>query len=590
MDNSKPIFYEFGPFRLDTLRRLLLQAGEIVPLTPKAFDVLLLLIQNTGQLLSKEYLLRSVWPDAIVEEGNLSQYISVLRKVLGENPNEHRYIVTVPGRGYRFVAQVTESRESNAAPQYQFISPPEKSGSPSGPPTIAVLPFKLMNPTSEEAYLGQGIASSLIASLSGIKQIIVRPTTSVLKYASAEQSPLAAGLELEVDSILDGTVQQVGERIRVMVELIRTADGSTLWTNKYDKEFTDIFAVQDAIAQQVARALKLKLSSQEERRLNTSLTENLEAYRLYIKGRYFWEKRTEKNIIKGIEYGRQIIGLDGNFAMGHVFLADCYTLLGQFLYLHPQRAFPRAKSSALRALAIDDTLAEAHCSLAEVLFFYEWDWVGAEREYRHAIELNPHYASAHHWYAWFLIAMGQFEEAVRETKMALKLDPSSLILHTTLGLPYYYMRQYERAMELYRETLEMDEKFAPAHYYLGAALLQTGQYEEAAAELKKVKSVEYVQQASALLGYAYAVGGKKKEALHLIEELNDLAKHRYVSPYSAALIYTGLGDKDHALAALNKAYDDRAAWMIFLKVDPHFESLRAHRGFKHLLHKMDLDR
>lgn len=585
MTSSQRTFYEFDQFRVDTVRRLLLCDGETVPLTPKIFDLLLTLIEHRGQVLTKEELLRKVWPEVIVEESNLTQNIFMLRKTLGETPSDHRYIVTVRGKGYRFVSEVREAHEdaTDRPPQSDYA---ELARSGDKAITIAVLPFKNLYPKDDDEYLGAGLASSLIARLNQLRLVAARPTASVLKYSTPGYSPQVVGQELRVGAVLDGTIQHVGDRIRVNVELVRVQDGNTLWASHFDADFTDIFNVQDSISEQVVSALHVELTGEEQSRLTDKETDNIEAYRLYIKGRYFWDQRTASGLQKGIEYAERALAIDPHYVKAHIGVADSYALLAEYLYLSPSDAFPKSRESALRALELDNTLAEAHASLAEVSFFFQWDWTKAEQGYRRAFELNPYYASAHHWYAWFLMTQKRFDLALTEIQLAQRLDPGSLPLAAALGLPFYFRREYRLAVEQYRETLEMNPNFTLAHYYLGLALLQLGQYGEAISSLNKVRAVEYTQQVLAYLGYAYGRLGRRAEALRVVRDLQRMKQRGYISPYIEAIIYAGLNETAEALAHLEDAFQKRATWMVFLQVEPCFDQLRAEPRFRELLRQL----
>ncbi|MBV8857532.1 MAG: winged helix-turn-helix domain-containing protein [Acidobacteria bacterium] len=582
MNSNRRIIYEFGRFRLDSVRRLLARDGEAVPLTPKTFDLLLTLVQNRGQILAREELLHRIWPRTVVEESNLTQNIFVLRKALGETPGDHFFIVTVPGRGYRFVAPVRELEEEGARAEWAEAG----NGPQQGAVTIAVLPLKSIDRQAGEEYWGPGLAGSLINRLNRLRAIAARPITSVLRYADTSRSPQDAGRELGVSAVLDGTVQRAGESIRVNVELIRVGDGVTLWAGQFDDRLTDIFGTQDAIAEQVARALSVELTGEERGRLRSRDTDDGEAYRLYIKGRFFWEQRTRRGLLRGAGYAERALALDPNYARAYVGVADSYLLLGEYLHLPPAEAFPRAKGAALRALELDDSLAEAHASLAEALFFNEWDWPQAEGEYQRACELNPRYASAHHWYAWFLLAQERFDEALDEISLAQKLDPGSLTLATATGLPFYFRGEYEQAEERYREALEMEPDFTLAHYYLGLALLQLGRYAEAISSLRKVRAVDYQQQVTAQLGRAYACAGRRAEALAVLRELRAMRRRGYVSPYMEAMVYAALGEKEEAAGWLERAHGERAPWMVFLRVEPCFDALRPEPRFRRLVEQL----
>jgi DNA-binding winged helix-turn-helix (wHTH) protein/tetratricopeptide (TPR) repeat protein len=578
MDTKESDGYRFGPFQLLPNERLLLRDGRPVALTPKVFDTLLVFVENSGRLLTKDELMRLIWPHATVEEGNLSQNIFVLRKSLGENPPRQRYIVTIPLQGYRFVAKVRElhATSETAVPQTK-LSPVT---------SLAVLPFKLLGDEREDRHLGAGIADALGTRLSRIGKIIVRPTTAVLKYSAQGQDPVIAGREQSVDAVLDGVVQRVGPRIRVGVQLIRIDTQQTLWGDQFEEEFTDMFALQDSLSEQVARLLMPELSREERDQLFKNQTDDVEAYALYIKGRYFWDQRTEEGLRKGLESAQQMIALDPDFALAHVGLADSYSLMGEFLYLAPGESFPKARAAAVEALKIDPSLAEAHATLAEVALFFDWDWSKAEEEYQQAIALNPHYASAHHWYAWFLLTQGRIEEARASLRRARTLDPGSLTINTVMGLPDYYERQYDLAISHYQYMLQLNPDFPQIHYYLGTALAHKGLHREATIAFKKVLSMEYRQQTTAMLGYTYGVMGEKSLALETLQSLNALSEKKYVSPYLKAVVYSGLGELDEAIVQLETAFAERASWMIFLKVDPFLDRLRGHKRFEEILRRL----
>lgn len=578
--------YEFGPYRLLPAERLLFRSGKPVPLAPKVFETLLVFVRHSGRLLTKDQLMTLIWGDTAVEEGNLTQNIFIIRKVLGETPQEHRYLVTIPLQGYRFVAPVQEvtARESRST----FGGPVDSATAPDSRPTttIAVLPFTLLNADKNERFEGIGIADTLITKLNGLKQLLIRPTAAVLKYSDAKDDLFAVGNELGVGALLDGTIQRDGERLRVNVQLIDVHAGITLWAAKYDEKYSDIFAVQDSIAAKITDAFKLELSSAERERVNKSHTENLSAYQLYVKGRYFWETRTEQGLKKALDYAQRVIAIDENNAMAYVGIADSYIFLGEYLYLSPAAAFPSAKRAILQAQALDSGLAETYGSTAEINFFFDWDWRQAEQNYERVIELKPNYASGHHWYAWLLMALGRFDEALQKIRDAQVIDPGSLVLNTVLGLPFYYERFYDQAIAHFRDTLEMDSGFVQARYYLGSALAQIGAFDEAATELEKVLQLEYRQQTFALLGYVYAASGRKADARKVLTELQSSAAESYVSPYLLAIIHTGLSDLEQAMQELERAFDERAAWTVFLNVDPFLDKVRAHPRFPALLRRL----
>jgi len=428
--------YEFDEYTLLTSERLLRRRGERVALKPKVFDTLLALVRNHGRLLGKEELIGLIWPDSFVEAGNLSQNIFTLRRVLGESPHDHRFIVTVPGYGYRFVAKVREIGEGE------------------GP----------------------------------------RPRQKTPK--------------------------------------------------------------------------------------------DIDVYQTYVKGRFFWDKRTEEGLRVGLSSARAVLEAEPELPLGYVGLADSYLLMGEYLYLPPGESFPLALEAARKALALDPTLGEAHASLAEYAFFYGRDWAGAERHYRDAIKLSPDYASARHWYTWFLIAMSRYEDAAEQIRQAQIIDPGSLILNTIVGLPHFYVGRYERAIRQFRRTLEVEPGYQNARYYLGSALVHAGRHEEAISEFETMVAAWPIQQAIALLGYCYAVSGRRDEASRMLSRLDELERQRFVAAYVRAFIHVGLNERTLALDQLERAYDEQEPWVVFLNVDPFFRGLRGEPRFMRLLGRL----
>jgi TolB-like protein/Flp pilus assembly protein TadD len=580
MTNPARHLYEFGPFRLDPAERILLRAGQPVPLTLKAFDLLLALVENSGHIVEKEALLKAVWPDSFVEEGVLSVNVFKLRKALGENEGL-KFIETVPKRGYRFVAEV---KTVYATP------PPPIAPAPRTDQTItsiAVLPFKSLGADSSDDYLGLGLADALITRLSNIPRLVVRPTSAVRKYAGLAQDAQAVASDLMVESVLEGSLRRSGERLRVTVQLISAHAGAPLWAEKFDEQFTDIFAVEDSISAQVAHALLRQLSGEEERRLAKRQTANAEAYLLYLKGRYFWNKRTEAGLRKGIEFFQQALETDPQYALAWAGIADSY-LLGANIR-PPREEMPKAKAAALRALELDDTLAEAHASLGRIKMFFDWDWTGAESEFKRALELNPNYATARQWFANYLIAVGRAQEAVAEINLAQELDPLSLVINTARGWVCYFAREYDQALEQYQRVLEMDPSFVQAQREIGMVYERKGMVAEALAATQQAISLGGENAiVLTLLGRFYAVAGQRDEAEQVIARLNALASTRYTPPMLFAPIYAALGEREQALDWLERAYEDRSSPLVWLKVDPWFDDLRDDPRFADLLLRVGL--
>jgi serine/threonine-protein kinase len=457
--------------------------------------------------------------------------------------------------------------------------------------SLAVLPFKPLVSTARDEYLELGLADAVITSLSQLPQLIVRPPTAILKYADTEQDPLAAGRELRVDAVLDGSVQRLNDRIRVTVRLIRVRDGQALWAGDFEQGSQDLFRVQSAIAERAAAALAFTLSADERARLVRRDTTNNEAYQLYLEGRYAWNKRTEQSLTLAVTLFRRAVEKDPRYALAYVGLADSYIQLGidDIGGLAPSEAFPKAREAALKALTIDDTLADAHAALGFVKLQYDWDWPIAESELEHAIRLNPNYAFAHQWYGLYLSRIGRHEQGIQETVRAYDLDPVSPAISRALGFRFYEARRYDEAVQQLRKTLELEPSYAQAQYTLGLAYVQTGKFDEAIRELQEgIRLSGGSRTITGALGYAYARAGKTGDARQVLEELMAQPGGRYVSPYTVALIFTGLSDHDRAFEWLERAYQARASRLGWLAVLPEFDSLRPDPRFSDLLRRIGL--
>lgn len=596
-------------------RRALFSQGKVVPLAPKALEMLLLLVENQGHVLEKQELLEHLWPGSIVEEANLSQTIYLLRRALGEGSEGQQFVETIPKRGYRFVAAVEQSAEEVPAeperipePKPVVIEKPSrkrlwvttgvvgllastiiiyvwfpkqaaKTAEAEPIKSLAVLPFKQIS-TDGDNYIGLGMADVLITRLSELNQIVVQPISAVRKYDSPDAHPFRAGEELKVDAVLEGTFQKVNDRLRVTLRLDDIRKGRTIWSGKFDDQFTDIFNVQDSISDQVVNALALNLSREKRNTMVRRYTANNEAYELYMKGRFWWSKRTVVSLRKAVEYFEQAIALSPNYALAYAGLADCYNLLSILEAMPPQEAFPKAKAAALKALQIDDTLAEAHAALGWTKWVYDWDWTEAEGEFKIAIELSPNYATAYDGYGVCLAQTGQFDEALKLLKRAQQLDPLSLVVQVHIGWVYFYSGKYDLAIEQYQKALEMDPSYVWARTHLSQAYEQKKMFAEAIAELRQVIAVSSVPHHHlASLSHIYAQQGNGKEAKSLLEDLLQHEKQQYVSPYSMALVYAGLEDKEQAFNCLNRGAEQRAGRMVRLQFDPRFKNLRSDSRF-----------
>jgi TolB-like protein len=585
--------YRFGPFSLNVEEHLLLREGEPVLLTPKAFETLVVLVENNNRVVLKDELMKEVWPDTFVEESTLAQNIFTLRKTLGRTASGRQYIETYPRRGYRFVETVREARHGGNA---QGADPPHQgaeetdSSAPQGKTieSLAVLPLVNENADPRVEYLSDGITESIINSLSQLPQLRVMARSIVFRYRGREADPQEVGRELQVRAVMLGRILNLDDKLIVRTELVDVEDGSQLWGEQYNRDLSDLLDVQENIAGQISEKLRLKLTGEEQRRLAKHYTESTEAYQLYLKGRYHLDKRTAKAYERAIEYFEQAIALDPVYALAYSGLADAYSLFEYYGLRPPSETMPKAKAAALRAVEIDDTLAEGHTSLGCVKLIYDRDWEGARLAFERAIELNPKYAHAHHWYSHYWLSVGRFEESLVASKRALELEPLDLVINLHLGVHYIYARQFEEAIEQIRLTLDMDRNFYFARLYLGMAYAHVGDFARAADELRQANLIEDNPPALGFLGYVYASWGKTDEAREILDELKERLEQEYVPPYDIGLIHAGLGERDEALSWFEKAYQVRNEWLSWVKVAPELDGLRPDPRFTELLRRMRL--
>jgi len=472
---------------------------------------------------------------------------------------------------------------------WQLLLKKQPAPSLRGTPAIAVLPFSDLSPQKDQEYFCEGMTEEIIAKLSRLQGWKVTAKTSVLQYKDTEKSIRDIGQELNVTSILEGSIRKEEDNIRITVQLINAEDGFHLWSETYDRKLDRIFAIQNDIAENVVNALKQELTPAQKERLQRKTTENLEAYNLYLQGRYFWGQRTKEGMKKSLERYQQALELDPNYALSWSGIADCYIAGGgRYLDLAASEAYPKAKAAASKALEIDDTLAQAHTSLAGLLTSFYWDWERAEEEFKRAIELNPNYSTAHIWYAEHLWTIGRHEESISRAKIALELDPLSLMTRTVLGLTYHFAGHYDQAIQQYQNTQDIDPNFHEAHYWMGHTLVQMGKYAESIEQFQIAVNLSGGNPGDrAALGYAYALAGKKKEAEEIFGELISLSKNRYISPVDLAMICTSLDKRALAIEWLEKAYEERAERFVYFKVNPVFNPLEEEPRFRDLVNRMN---
>jgi len=457
--------------------------------------------------------------------------------------------------------------------------------------SIAVLPFLDMSPQKDQEYFCDGIAEELINSLTQIKGVRVVARTSAFSFKGKDTDIHEIGRKLNVETLLKGSVRKAGNRLRITAQLVNVTDGYYLWSEKYDRGMKDIFAIQDEISLAIVDKLKVKLLGGEKAKLVKRHTEDLEAHNLYMRGRFFWNKRTDEGLRKAIEYFEHTIEKDPNYALAYAGLADSYIILQDYSYVSPKDIYPKAKEAVRKALEIDGTLAEAHTSLAQITFRH-WDWEGGEREFKRAMELTPNYATAHHWYALLLMYLDRFDEAIEEIKRAHELDPLSLVINRNAAMVFYFARRYDRALEAFKNTLELDPNFSMAHAYLGKVYLQMAMYEEALREFQKEKDI--TGRSDPLVetwrGIAYESLGRRGEAQQVLDDLLEHAKKAYVPPLLLANLYFALGEKDEGFKWLDKSYEERDSTLLEIKVDPGLDSVRSDPRFTALLKKMGLEK
>ncbi len=587
----------------------MLRDGKPVVLARKAFAILTILVENSGRLVEKQRLMSEVWPDRFVEENNITVNISALRKALGE----YEYIETIPGSGYRFAADVKVRQVESADTATQYPSTPRLSTEATTYlqnetiSSLAILPLENATDDSDAEYLSDGITHSIINNLSRLRQLRVVAHSAVSHYKRKEFNPQEVGRHLRVQAVLIGGVLQIGNRMIIRTELIDVTGGWQIWGGEYNFDLTNIFVVQEEISLEISEKLRLRLTDEDQKRLAKPNIENVEAYQLYLKGRYYQNKQTIEDLKKGIEYYGQAIAKDPKLALGYAGLAECYALGGYPLdpdlglaYAElaenipsligpPKEAMSKAKTAAMKALELDNMLAEAHIALGIVRYFMDWDWLVAEKEYKRAIELSPNNPMAHFWYALNLRTLGQLDKSLAEFKLAQELDPLMLLIGLKIGRGFYFERQYDLAIEQYQKILEIEPSFLPVHLRLGQAYEQKGMYEEAIAEFQKIISILGENpQAMGALGHVYAVSGRKDLAQKVIDRFNEFLKKRYVATYDLAIIHLGLGDKEKALEYLEESCYDRSLRMIGIKVEPKLDSLRSEPRFIALLGRIGL--
>ena len=624
---SLPATYRFEDFQLDLARYELRRNGHTLKLERIPMELLILLVGRNGELVSRDEIIEKLWGrDVFIEtELGINTAVRKIRQTLGDDPERPRFVQTVVGKGYRFVAQVTtpenfNSKASASAPtdlrnnwwtrgfwllgaaagiavlaaviwvvRLRTGRASTASNGASYYQSIAVLPLANLSGDPSQEYFADGITDALITGLSRISSLRVISRTSAMRYKRSAKPLPEIARDLNVDAVIEGAVIRSGSRVRVTAQLIEAKSDRHLWAGEYDYELRDVLTLQSDASQAIANEIRVKLTPMEQQRLAARHPVNPEALDEYLKGRSFWGQRTEPGLRKAIEHFQSAIGKDPDYAMAYSGLADSYSILGVYTYVSPTEAFPKAKVAALKALLLDDNLAEAHVSLGIVLERLDWDWDGVDRHQRRAIELDPGYATAHHWRSYHLDVMGRFDEGIQEMGLAWRLDPFSLPINTSYGTAFLYARRYDDAMRKYREAEELDPNFILVHSEIARVYSQTGRLDLAISEAQKAAELSnQLPRFVAEVACALALSGQPSKAREILHELKRRSMQRYVSPYDLALIYTALNDKDAAFNSLEGAYRERSAWLPWLNRDPRWDALRSDPRFESLVERIGL--
>ena len=647
------ISLRFGAYEFDLRSGELRKHGIRIKLQEQPSQILAILLEHRGEMVTREQLQHRLWPsDTFVDfDHSLNTAVMRLREVLSDSSENPRFIETLPRRGYRFLAPVEEkpasvneptpvqtgevgasqcadSKVDSTSPPLlpafpAFAAKPEKrvrrlrlftvalsifamvlagafafrylkrsslATAPSGQLTsLVVLPFENLSADKDQAYFADGMTDELIAHLAKIRSLRVISRTSSMEYKGAHKTLSQIARDLHVDSVVEGTVLRSGDRVRITAELVQVATDRHLWAETYESQLGDILTLQSHVASAIVNEIRVKLTPEEQVRLATTRQVSTQSYENYLKGRYYWNKRSQEGLTKAIDYFQLAIEQDPNYALAYAGLADCYSIIGSVIVgtVPALEVAPKARAAALKSLELDNTLAEAQTSLATVRFNYDWDWNAAASGFRRAVELNPNYATAYQRNSLYLMSMGRTSESIAEMNRAHDLDPLSISTNFSLGWRLYLAREYDQAIEQLRNTIDMDPDFVLPHLVLGQAYEQKKMYDQAITELRRAVDISQSSPpAVAALARAHAVSGRTTEARKLLDQLMEQSKKRYVSPFYVAIVYAGLGENDQALDWIEKAYKDRSNAIVFAKVDPQLDTLRSTPRFQSLLHRL----
>jgi TolB-like protein/DNA-binding winged helix-turn-helix (wHTH) protein/Flp pilus assembly protein TadD len=635
-----PLTLRFGLFELDLRSGELWKQGRKVRLEGQPVQILICLLERSGELVTREELRERLWPaDTYVNfEHGLNAAVKRLRRALNDSADNPRFVETLPRRGYRFLAPVESVRPEEGTPSFAEVTPDSPVSASDEPPhtevdhkpetvpwllghkksvfalllvlailiawmlrpkssqspairSLAVLPLENLSGDPSQDYFSDGMTDELITELGQISGLRVISRTSVMTYKGARKPLPQIARELNVDTVVEGTVMRSGNQVRITAQLIDAPADKHLWAQSYEGDVRQTLTLQRQVARAIAEEIHIELTSHERDVLKSVKTVNPDAYEAYLKGRYFWNKRTADGMKKAIDYFDQAIEKDPNYAQAYAGLTDSYALAGDWKYgvLAPKEAYPKAKAAAIRAIELDNTLGEAHISLAFCLDGFDWNFASAGKEFTRGIELSPGYATGYEWYGWHLASLGRNDEAVAEVKKAASLDPLSLIISSDLAEELLIAHRIDEATEQARKTINMDSFFAPAHYVLGQALVQKHMYKEAIAELQRAVELSGGSTAfTANLAYAYAVSGSRNEAVKILDDLRNRPQNGFSNAPEIALVYVGLDQKDQAMSWLEKAFEERFSPWVLMR--PAFDPLRSDPRFQDLLHRIGLNR
>jgi TolB-like protein/DNA-binding winged helix-turn-helix (wHTH) protein/Tfp pilus assembly protein PilF len=614
----------FGPFEFDPQTGELRKHGLRIKLQGQPIAILGMLLDHPGEVVTREDLQHRLWPaDTYVDfDRSLNAAVKRLRAALNDSADSPRFVETLARRGYRFIAPLAMSVPAPVAQPATAPVEPETphrrmrvrtaiaililtaaaafvvrvalrraDPAPVSIRSLVVLPLANLSGDRDQDYFADGMTDALRQQLEPISALRVISRTSSMRYRGSGKSLPEIARELNVDGAIEGSILRSGDRVRITIELVQTATERRLWGQTFDRDLKDIFALQSAVASRIAEKIRVTLTAPDRARLAAARAADPEAYLAYSRGRFLWSKRTEADMRKAIGQFQDAVRRDPAYARAYVGLADCWAALGWYAYLSPAETFPHARDAVKQALVLDESMADAHTTLAFLDLYYDRDWAEAEREFRRAIDLNPNYANAHHWYAEYLSLMGRHDRAIAESLRARELDPISSIITAWVGSRYFFARQYDKAIEQYRSAVEMDPHFVPARLVLGHAYEQKGMLREAIAEFETAvelseRSPVYV----ASLAHAYGIAGERFQAERLLDELRRTSARKYVSSYDLALVSLGLGREEEALTLLEQAVGERSPRVAFLNVEPRFDGIRSGARFRQLVARLGLPR